>query len=224
MEPIAFEKVTLSNGLDVILHQDHSIPLVAVNVWYHVGSKDEEVGHTGFAHLFEHMMFEGSKHHNSSHFEPLQEAGANLNGSTTPDRTNYWEDVPSNYLELALWGIYQKAPVWLATLLDWAWLQQAGLQAGDRSWMAFTVLSAAAWLYAWLFVDMNYTSMHRFYRDRLSRAYLARHDSLKLSGLKMDSSAAPYHLINATLNLPDGEDPEIERRKADFFLFSKHFL
>ena len=103
MASIAFEKVTLSNGLDVILHQDHSIPLVAVNVWYHVGSKDEEVGRTGFAHLFEHVMFEGSKHHNRSHFEPLQKAGANLNGSTTPDRTNYWEDVPSNYLELALW-------------------------------------------------------------------------------------------------------------------------
>ena len=100
---IAFEKLTLSNGLDVILHQDHTIPLVAVNVWYHVGSKDEEAGRTGFAHLFEHVMFEGSKHHNSSHFEPLQKVGANLNGSTTQDRTNYWEDVPSNYLELALW-------------------------------------------------------------------------------------------------------------------------
>ncbi|MCH7605844.1 MAG: insulinase family protein [Chloroflexi bacterium] len=103
MVSIAFEKITLSNGLEVILHEDHSIPLVAVNVWYHVGSKDEEIGHTGFAHLFEHIMFEGSKHHNSSHFEPLQKAGANLNGSTTPDRTNYWEDVPSNYLDLALW-------------------------------------------------------------------------------------------------------------------------
>ena len=103
MVSIAFEKTTLSNGLDVILHEDHSIPLVAVNVWYHVGSKDEEMGRTGFAHLFEHVMFEGSKHHNSSHFEPLQKIGANLNGSTTSDRTNYWEDVPSNYLELALW-------------------------------------------------------------------------------------------------------------------------
>lgn len=103
MVTISFEKHTLSNGLDVILHEDHTIPLVAVNVWYHVGSKDEELGRTGFAHLFEHVMFEGSKHHNSSHFEPLQKAGANLNGSTTPDRTNYWEDVPSNYLELALW-------------------------------------------------------------------------------------------------------------------------
>ncbi len=103
MVTVSFEKETLPNGLDVILHQDHSIPVVAVNVWYHVGSKDEEVGHTGFAHLFEHVMFEGSKNHNQSYFEPLQKAGANLNGSTTPDRTNYWEDVPSHYLELALW-------------------------------------------------------------------------------------------------------------------------
>ena len=94
MVSIPFEKLTLSNGLDVILHVDHSIPLVAVNVWYHVGFKDEEVGRTGLAHLFEHMMFEGSGHHNHSHFDPLQKAGANLNGSTTPDRTNYWEDIP----------------------------------------------------------------------------------------------------------------------------------
>ncbi len=103
MVTISFDKHTLSNGLDVILHEDHTIPVIAVNVWYHVGSKDEEMGKTGFAHLFEHVMFEGSKHHNRSHFEPLQKAGANLNGSTTPDRTNYWEDVPTNYLDLALW-------------------------------------------------------------------------------------------------------------------------
>ena len=103
MTAIAFEKHTLPNGLDVILHQDRSIPMAAVNVWYHVGSKDEEMGRTGFAHLFEHIMFRGTKHHKASHFEPLQKIGATLNGSTTGDRTNYWEDVPSNYLELALW-------------------------------------------------------------------------------------------------------------------------
>ncbi len=103
MTAIAFEKHTLPNGLDVILHQDRSIPVAAVNVWYHVGSKDEEVGRTGFAHLFEHIMFRGTRHHKASHFEPLQRIGATLNGSTTGDRTNYWEDVPSNYLELALW-------------------------------------------------------------------------------------------------------------------------
>ncbi len=103
MVSIAFDKFTLSNGLDVILSEDHSLPVTAVNVWYHVGSKNEEPGRTGFAHLFEHVMFEGSKHHNHSYFDPLQKVGANLNGSTTPDRTNYWENLPSNYLELALW-------------------------------------------------------------------------------------------------------------------------
>ena len=103
MLSIAHEKFTLSNGLEVVLHQDHSLPIVGVNVWYHVGSKDEELGRTGFAHLFEHVMFEGSKHHNKDFFEPLQKAGGVVNGSTTSDRTNYWETVPSNYLELALW-------------------------------------------------------------------------------------------------------------------------
>lgn len=100
---ISFEKFTLSNGLDVILHQDRTLPLVSVNVWYHVGSKDEEPGKTGFAHLFEHIMFEGSKNHNKSFFEPLQAIGGNLNGSTNLDRTNYWENVPAQHLELALW-------------------------------------------------------------------------------------------------------------------------
>ncbi|MSQ32164.1 MAG: insulinase family protein [Dehalococcoidia bacterium] len=100
---ISFEKFTLPNGLDVILHQDRSLPLVSVNVWYHVGSKDEEPGKTGFAHLFEHLMFEGSKNHNKSFFEPLQAVGASLNGSTNLDRTNYWENLPSQHLGLALW-------------------------------------------------------------------------------------------------------------------------
>ena len=103
MTTISYDKFTLPNGLDVILHEDHALPMTAVNVWYHVGSKDEQAGKTGFAHLFEHVMFEGSKHHDRSYFEPLQKVGANLNGSTSSDRTNYWETVPSNYLELALW-------------------------------------------------------------------------------------------------------------------------
>jgi zinc protease len=100
---IAFEKHTLSNGLDLILHVDRSIPVAAVNVWYHVGSQNEEPDRTGFAHLFEHIMFKGSKHHNREYFLPLQEVGASINGSTTTDRTNYYEDVPAEYLELALW-------------------------------------------------------------------------------------------------------------------------
>ncbi len=93
----------LPNGLDVILHQDRSVPIVCVNLWYHVGSKNERPGRTGFAHLFEHLMFQGSKHHDDDYFKPLQAVGGTLNGSTTFDRTNYWEVVPSNCLELALW-------------------------------------------------------------------------------------------------------------------------
>ena len=94
---------TLGNGLPVIVHEDHDCPIVAVNVWYHVGSKNERPGRTGFAHLFEHLMFEGSEHYDSGYFQPLQQAGALLNGSTNADRTNYWEVVPTGAFELALW-------------------------------------------------------------------------------------------------------------------------
>jgi zinc protease len=100
---IPFTAHKLDNGLDVLVHEDHGCPIVAVNLWYHVGSKNETPGRTGFAHLFEHLMFEGSQHYDRGYFHPLQEAGASLNGSTNADRTNYWEVVPTNALELALW-------------------------------------------------------------------------------------------------------------------------
>src|SRR5918997_1193742 len=100
---IKFPEYRLKNGLRVILHEDRSTPVVGVNLWYHVGSKDEVPGRTGFAHLFEHMMFQGSKNYDDDYFKPIQQiAGGNLNGSTNPDRTNYWEVVPSNFLELPL--------------------------------------------------------------------------------------------------------------------------
>src|SRR4026209_317287 len=100
---IPYTRHTLDNGLDVLVHEDHGCPIVAVNVWYHVGSKNEKPGRTGFAHLFEHLMFEGSQHYDKGYFHPLQEAGALLNGSTSADHTNCWEVVPRNALELALW-------------------------------------------------------------------------------------------------------------------------
>jgi zinc protease len=102
---IQFEKYTLPNGLEVILSQDHRLPIVAVNLWYHVGPANEVAGRTGFAHLFEHLMFQGSKHTpKDSHFQMLEAAGATgINGTTDYDRTNYFETVPSNRLELALW-------------------------------------------------------------------------------------------------------------------------
>jgi zinc protease len=102
---IKFEKYTLPNGLVVILSEDHRLPLVSTNIWYHVGPANEVPGRTGFAHLFEHMMFEGSKHvPGNSHIRFLEGAGASdLNGTTDFDRTNYFETLPSNQLELALW-------------------------------------------------------------------------------------------------------------------------
>jgi len=102
---LEFEKYKLPNGLEVILAPDNSVPLVAVNVWYHVGSGNEVVGRSGFAHLFEHMMFQGSKNVGSDkHFEILRKIGAsNVNGTTDTDRTNYFEVIPSNQLEVGLW-------------------------------------------------------------------------------------------------------------------------
>jgi len=102
---IKYEKYTLPNGLDVILSEDHRLPLVATNIWYHVGPANELPGRTGFAHLFEHMMFEGSKHvPGNGHIRYMEAAGASdLNGTTEFDRTNYFETLPSNQLELALW-------------------------------------------------------------------------------------------------------------------------
>ena len=102
LPPVKVKEYKLKNGLRVILHPDKSTPVVAVNVWYHVGSKTEETGRNGFAHLFEHMMFQGSKNYNTDYFTPLQEAGGNINGTTNQDRTYYYETVPSNFLELAL--------------------------------------------------------------------------------------------------------------------------
>jgi zinc protease len=101
---IAFEQFTLPNGLQVIYSEDHSTPIVSVDVWYHVGSRNERPGRSGFAHLFEHMMFQGSAHvKKSEHFQLVQRAGGSLNGSTQEDRTNFFETVPSNRLNLALW-------------------------------------------------------------------------------------------------------------------------
>ena len=100
---VPYRQFTLANGLNVILHRDTSVPIVAVNVWYHVGSANERPGRTGFAHLFEHLMFEGSGHVKEGEFDTLLEsAGGDNNGSTENDRTNYVIDIPANALELAL--------------------------------------------------------------------------------------------------------------------------
>jgi zinc protease len=101
---IPYQKFTLDNGLTLIVHEDHKAPIVAFNVWYHVGSKNEKTGKTGFAHLFEHLMFNGSENYDDDYFKPMQKVGAtDLNGTTNEDRTNYFENVPVSALDLVLW-------------------------------------------------------------------------------------------------------------------------
>ncbi|HEY1075324.1 MAG TPA: pitrilysin family protein [Fontimonas sp.] len=101
---ISYERHVLSNGLTLLIHEDHKAPVVAVNIWYHVGSKDERPGRTGFAHLFEHLMFNGSENYNDEFFRPLEPAGATkMNGTTWYDRTNYFQNVPTSALDLTLW-------------------------------------------------------------------------------------------------------------------------
>ncbi len=104
MIDIPFTKFQLENGLTVVVHEDHKAPVVAVSVWYHVGSADEPAGKTGFAHLFEHLMFSGSENHKGTYFAPFEKAGATgMNGTTWFDRTNYFETVPTTALDMALW-------------------------------------------------------------------------------------------------------------------------
>src|SRR5467141_4258289 len=101
---IPYQRFVLKNGLTLLVHEDHKAPIVAVNIWYHVGSKNERPGRTGFAHLFEHLMFNGSEHFNDDYFRPFERIGAtDQNGTTNNDRTNYFENVPTNALDVALW-------------------------------------------------------------------------------------------------------------------------
>ena len=101
---IKYESFKLDNGLTVVVHEDKKVPMVAVNVWYHVGSKNEKPGKTGFAHLFEHLMFNGTENYNNEYFEPFEKIGStDQNGTTNSDRTNYFQNVPTNALDLALW-------------------------------------------------------------------------------------------------------------------------
>ena len=101
---IPYQKFVLKNGLTLLVHEDHKAPIVAVNVWYHVGSKNEKLGKTGFAHLFEHLMFNGSENYNDDYFKPLEPIGAtDMNGTTSEDRTNYFQNVPTAAFDLVLW-------------------------------------------------------------------------------------------------------------------------
>ena len=130
---LPYQKFVLANGLTLLVHEDHKAPLAAVNVWYHVGSKDEPAGRHGFAHLFEHLMFEGSQHFDQDYFRALEPAGAtDMNGTTNNDRTNYYETVPISALDRALW-LESDRMGWLAPAIGQAKLdQQRGVVENEK--------------------------------------------------------------------------------------------
>jgi zinc protease len=199
---LAFTKHRLANGLDVLLHEDHGCPIVALNVWYHVGSKNERPGHTGFAHLFEHLMFEGSEHHDRGFFQPLQGAGASLNGSTNADRTNYWEVVPAGALELALWMESDRMGYLLPALTETKFNNQRAVVLNERrqnyenrpyGLSAMAILAAlypADHPYHWTTIG-EVADLHAA-RLEEAHAFFARY----------------YHPANASLSLAGDFDPD----------------
>ena len=139
---ITYEKFTLPNGLRVIVHEDHKIPVVAVNVWYHVGSKDELPGKTGFAHLFEHLMFNGTENYNDEYFGPFQQVGAtDMNGTTNADRTNYFENVPTPALDLALWMESDRMGHLLGVINEEKLNEQRGVVQNEKRPVSYTHLT-----------------------------------------------------------------------------------
>jgi zinc protease len=201
---IACVKHTLANGLDVLVHEDHACPIVAVNLWYHVGSKNEHPGRTGFAHLFEHLMFEGSEHYDHGYFQPLQGAGALLNGSTNTDRTNYWEVVPASALELALWMESDRMGYLLPALTDAKFENQRDVVLNERrqnyenrpyglaSMAILAALYPAAHPYHWTTIgevaDLRAARLDDV-RDFFRRYYHPGNASLTLAGDVTDEEA-----------------------------------
>jgi zinc protease len=161
---INVEKHTLANGLDVLLVEDKRLPRVAVNTWYHVGPVNEEPGRTGFAHLFEHMMFQKSKHiPEDSYFKFLETAGASdINGTTDRDRTNYFETVPSNQLELALWLESDRMGYLLDDLTEASFTNQQDVVRNERRQSIenapFGIVSEAV-------THLMYPKEHPYYAD-----------------------------------------------------------
>ena len=225
---LPFTKHTLDNGLQVLVHEDHHVPVVGVNVWYHVGSKNERRSRTGFAHLFEHLMFEGSEHHNTGYFPPLQQAGAILNGSTNADRTNYWEVVPTSALDLALWMESDRMGYLLPALTPARFENQRDVVLNERRQnyenrpYGLAVMAVIAALYApvhpyhWLTIGaaddiraMQFEDVQAFFRTY----YHPANASLALAG-DIDTETAIRLAENYFSEIPAGPRPEPVRAEA----------
>lgn len=198
---IPHERYELENGLDVILAEDHSVPFVWVNLWYAVGSKDEKEGRTGFAHLFEHLMFQGSEHYNDDYFKPLQAVGARINGTTSFDRTNYFEGVPAEHLPLALFMESDRMGWLLPALTEERLQNQKDVVRNERRQRYENRPYGMVWV--WLFENL-YPASHPYHVPTIGK-----HEDLEAATLAdtREFFQAWYLPNNATLTLAGDFDP-----------------
>ncbi len=198
---IPHERYELENGLDVILAEDHSVPFVWVNLWYAVGSKDEKEGRTGFAHLFEHLMFQGSEHYNDDYFKPLQAVGARINGTTSFDRTNYFEGVPAEHLPLALFMESDRMGWLLPALTEDRLQNQKDVVRNERRQRYENRPYGMVWV--WLFENL-YPAGHPYHVPTIGK-----HEDLEAATLAdtREFFETWYLPNNATLTLAGDFDP-----------------
>ena len=207
---IPIETYTLANGLRVTLSEDHSAPVVAVNLWYHVGSANERAGRTGFAHLFEHMLFQGSENVGSNeHFELVQRAGGTLNGSTWLDRTNYYETVPSNQLALALWLEADRMARLLPAMTQEKLDAQRDVVKNERRWSMDNQPYGTWWE---RLPALVYPPEHPFHHSLIGS--MADLDAASLDDVRQ-FFATYYTPDNAVLTVAGDFDPQEARRLID---------
>ncbi|MGD2116299.1 MAG: pitrilysin family protein, partial [Acidobacteriota bacterium] len=202
-------EVVLGNGLRVILHEDHKAPVVGIMVTYHVGSKDETPGRHGFAHLFEHLMFQGTEHLEGDYFRPLERVGAtDVNGMTDRDRTTYFQTVPKNALDLALWLESDRMAHLLGGLDQAALEKQLEVVGSEKRQRQRTAFGAVPTLIA----ESTYPPEHPY-----SRRPLGTMEDLKAATLAEIGSwyRAHYHPANALLVIAGDIDPESVRGKVE---------
>lgn len=208
---IPYEEYTLPNGLEVILSPDRSVPFVWVHAWYEVGSKDEAPGRSGFAHLFEHLMFQGSEHMNDDYFQPLQKIGGQVNGTTNLDRTVYFEGVPSAYLPLALF-LESDRMGWLLPALDEAKLQnQKDVVRNERRQRYETPPYGEAWP---KLLESVWPAGHPYHI-----ATIGKHEDLEAARLEeaKDFFRQWYLPNNASLAIVGDFDPAEAKRLVELY-------
>jgi zinc protease len=210
---VPIETWRLPNGLFVTLSEDHTTPIVAVNLWYHVGSANERAGRTGFAHLFEHMLFQGSAHVDANeHFELIQRAGGTLNGSTWLDRTNYYETVPSNQLALALWLESDRMGYLLPAMTQQKLDTQRDVVKNERRWSIDNQPYGTAWE---KLQELAFPANHPFHHSLIGSM-----EDLSAASLNDIASffATYYTPDNAVLSIAgDVDAPEARRLVETYF-------